>query len=377
MTHVLDWKRAEDPRDVVHLAVQALAEGHLVGLPTDTLYNVAASCLHTATVPAIENLKKLNPVARPTVALRSVEEAVDYCPAMSPVARRLAKCLWPGPLGLVLDGRHPDSLVQRIPEAYRSTLLDRDGRITLRSPAHDSIRHVMHLLAGPLVLIAAPVSESKQPTVAHSVQLAEVAIAIDDGPTHYQGPSTCVHVEENRCRIVSPGVLDQQALSAMSQFVILLVCTGNTCRSPMAERLLQSKLEKKFHSFFRPGQVPPVVSKSAGVSAMPGCEASPQAVAAMKSYGIDLSDHQSTQVHQRLLERADIVLTMTSNHRNAILSRWPNLASKTHPLATDGSEIGDPFGGTVEMYRSCASQLDRFLDDWLDRIPQEALAIWE
>ncbi len=167
MTHVLDWKRAEDPRDVVHLAVQALAEGHLVGLPTDTLYNVAASCLHTATVPAIENLKKLNPVARPTVALRSVEEAVDYCPAMSPVARRLAKCLWPGPLGLVLDGRHPDSLVQRFLK-----LIDRLCSIAMDESPCDLQLMIPFgtscIAAGPLVLIAAPVSESKQPTVAHS-----------------------------------------------------------------------------------------------------------------------------------------------------------------------------------------------------------------
>lgn len=376
MTHVLDWKRADDPRDVVHLAVQALAEGHLVGLPTDTLYNVAVSGLHEAAIPKLQALRCRNPHARPTLALRSAMEIDDFCPALSPVAKRLANCLWPGPLGLVLDGKHRDSLVHRLPEACRETLLDADGRITLRIPAHDAIEHVMHLLAGPLLLLAAPAQSDKQPTTAEAVQLPEVALAIDDGVTHYQGPSTCVHVDHQECRIVSPGVLDQKALIAMSQYLILIVCTGNTCRSPMAERLLQAKFMKRFQDRVQPNRPAPFLVKSAGVSAMPGSEASPQAVAAMQSYGLELQDHQSTPVSERLLKRADLVLTMTANHRHAILSRWPELESKTHLLSTDHRDISDPFGGSVEVYKACAQQIDRYLDQWIERIPMDALAEW-
>src|SRR3972149_5078579 len=113
---VIDVRAAEDARDVVHRAVQALAEGKLVAFPTETVYGLAARALDACAVArlvAVKGRKKGHPV---TLAIRSLDEALDYAPDMSPLARRLARRCWPGPITLVLDDSHPESLVKRVPK---------------------------------------------------------------------------------------------------------------------------------------------------------------------------------------------------------------------------------------------------------------------
>ena len=375
MTHVMDWKRSDDPRDVVHLAVQALAEGHLVAIPTDTLYNFAGSVMQPEAMHKLVQFRKRNPAARLTLSLRSVDEVEDYCPTVSKVAMRIAHRAWPGPLGLVIDGCHADSLIQRFPEESRNCLLDDQGRITLRVPAHEAFRHIHHLSAGPIALVAAPPQGDQQPVTAATATADEVALAVDDGVTHYQGPSTCVSVEGNVCRVVSPGVLDLPSLKNLSQMVVLVVCTGNTCRSPMAEKLMQAKLQKRFG--LQTKETPsPITVLSAGISAMSGGRASAEAAKTMHEVGLDLTHHRSSPLTERLANHADLILAMTSGHRQSILSRWPQLAQKTFLVSQDGYDVSDPFGSEVEVYRACAEQIDGFLEPWVERIQSSDIPEW-
>jgi protein-tyrosine phosphatase len=97
----------------------------------------------------------------------------------------------------------------------------------------------------------------------------------------------------------------------------------------------------------------------------------------MQDFGLDLGNHESSNVSSRLMERADIILTMTEGHRRALIERWPKAAGKIKVLSADGDDISDPFGGPVEVYRICAQQLDRCLDAWVDRIKDEMLPDWQ
>lgn len=373
MTHILDWKRAEDPRDVVHLAVQALAEGHLVALPADSQYEIAASGLQVRAVESLLKIPELASDRTAAISLRSFHEAQDYSPLLSPIARRLIERAWPGPLELLVDGGHPDSLMRRLPAAWQEILLDSSKRFSLRIPAHEAIDHVMQLTSGPLVLVPYPSDGGQTPPS----QSSQIALAIDDGRFANPVQPTCVEVVGNHCRIVRPGAMDLDQLRRLTQFHVLLVCTGNTCRSPMAERLLRAKLNKKFGWQNRPTDSLPISVQSAGVAAMAGGRATLEAVEAMKKYGLDLSDHQSSPVTERLLMRADLVLTMTASHRQAILGRWPDLAHKTRTLGRDGFDVSDPFGGCVDTYQVCASQLDALLEPWLQDLKEEQFAIWD
>src|SRR5687768_8773878 len=113
---VIDVANADDPRDVVHRAVQALAEGKLVAFPTETVYVLAASALSESGVTRLlAHTTPTGNVPSLTLAIKSADDALDYVPELSPLARRLARRCWPGPVTLVLADDHPDSVVKQLP----------------------------------------------------------------------------------------------------------------------------------------------------------------------------------------------------------------------------------------------------------------------
>ena len=137
---------------------------------------------------------------------------------------------------------------------------------------------------------------------------------------------------------------------------VLFVCTGNTCRSPMAANILT-------HIAKRNGF--PLEVQSAGIYAIPGDTITPQAQKVLSGAGID-TNHRAQQVDQRLLQWADIVLTMTTHHKHSILMDFPDVREKVYTLteyiAADSTDIVDPFGAPVEAYQLCAKELEYHLD---------------
>lgn len=130
--------------------------------------------------------------------------------------------------------------------------------------------------------------------------------------------------------------------------VITVVCTGNTCRSPMAERLLRHALEASDSG------LNDFTVRSAGVSAFSGDAASGNAVRALKKVGLDLSDHRSCPLTGQLLEVSDLILTMTNSHKDIILSTNPELELPIHRfrewVRKGSKEVPDPFGGPLDIY---------------------------
>src|SRR5262245_24456446 len=157
---VIDIRYAEDARDVVHRAVQALAEGQLIALPTETVYGLAASACRA---DAVERLLKVKgrPTGQPmALAIKSAEEATDFVPDMTPLARRLARRCWPGPVTLIVDNKHNEGLTQQLPREVRQVVTP-NGTVGLRVPANDMSQDVLRMLTGPIVLTSA--NRSGQP----------------------------------------------------------------------------------------------------------------------------------------------------------------------------------------------------------------------
>jgi protein-tyrosine phosphatase len=263
-----------------------------------------------------------------------------------------------------------------------------DGNfIAHRVAAHEAIRQAMRLMPGPLV--AAPLCDSKScdskpganttpicqgdRVAAHCG--AHVAAIVDDRTTHFGGLATAVRVDGNRCSVTTPGVLNGENLQRLGQLVVMLVCTGNTCRSPMAETLMRAGLKKRFTELFQNGNQPVFVT-SAGLSAFPGGPASPEAITVMKSQGLSLLDHQSRAVTERGLRIADLVLTMTASHRSAIVDRFPDIADKVHLLSGSNEDLADPFGGSQAVYTACADQIQAYVARWISQFDTSWFPDW-
>ena len=97
---------------------------------------------------------------------------------------------------------------------------------------------------------------------------------------------------------------------------------------------------------------------SAGIAAMPGSRPSPESVEVMSLAGLDIGGHVAQPLSHRLALHADMILTMTNGHRNAIVQQWPHLAERVDVLSTDQSDISDPIGGSLEVYQHCARQIE-------------------
>ncbi|MFM9068390.1 MAG: Sua5/YciO/YrdC/YwlC family protein [Planctomycetota bacterium] len=375
MPVVINLRQADDPRDLVHRAVQALAEGKLVVFPTETVYIAAASALHAAGVEQLWALRRPETGRGLSLAVKSADAAWDYAPGLSPLAQRLARRGWPGPLGLVLPNDHPDSLVRRLPEMVQQAIAPY-GRLNLRVPAHPVVEAVLGLSVGPLVVSSIPTTQETGAVTAEEVLARvgdRVALVLDDGRTRYAQPATAIEVDGHRYRIVRNGVLNESTVKRLASFILLFVCTGNTCRSPMAESLMRRRVADKL------GCTPDTIDEhgvlvmSAGVAASAGSQASLEAQEVVSGYGVELQHHESQPVTDRLVRFADLILTMTRGHRQVLLGQWPEVASRVRLLHRGNGDVSDPIGGSVEVYRRCAEQIDAQLENWMREIDWSSL----
>ena len=141
---------------------------------------------------------------------------------------------------------------------------------------------------------------------------------------------------------------------------IVFVCTGNTCRSPMAEGMFRVLAEKY--------GVKDVECSSCGISAYDGMPVSRYAVTAAAEYGADIRAHRSRSLTEDMLADDTLFVCMTKGHASRLLPYLP-----PENVRVLGSGISDPFGGDEDVYRRCAAEIYAALEAWIQAefIPKE------
>ena len=163
---------------------------------------------------------------------------------------------------------------------------------------------------------------------------------------------------------MSMGKVMSNSTPAQRSKRILIVCTGNICRSPMAAGLLRHRLAED-------GLGGQVMVYSAGIWGLDGQPASEHAKQVMAARGVDIGDHRARTLHRYDLEPADLILTMEESHRRSIFYAQPAALRKVFlfsEMAGEHDDVDDPYGLPIEAYHRCADELERLIAQGYDEI---------
>jgi tRNA threonylcarbamoyl adenosine modification protein (Sua5/YciO/YrdC/YwlC family) len=346
---------APPPADLSARVAGLLGAGGLVCMPTETVYGIAARADHPAALARLFSLKGRDP-REPLTWHVAERAAVRHFAALRPLAERLVERYWPGPLTLVLEG---------VPAGLERVA--RDGWTGLRLPAHRGTAGLIATLDFPVVLTS--VNKSGEPPLLEAGEILErfgagLDLVLDGGRSRLGEPSGVLQLGRGVFAQKREGLVSLDELRAAAGLAIGFCCTGNTCRSPMAQGLAELELARRLGVESAGPTGPKGLARfgfrvrSLGLHAASGSPAAENAVLALADQGYDLSRHQSRQATLEELQGLDRIYGLTRAHVDALRAALPPRgAARVALLDPAGESIQDPIGGSLEAYRACMLEI--------------------
>lgn len=333
--------KTADRAALVRDVAAALVRGELCVLPTETVYGLAVLPSHRGAVARARALKGRTAEQPFTWHLAAATDRRRLVPTVPARVERLLDRYWPGPLTVILPDYH-------------------GGTAGLRLPAHDFTREVIAACGEPLWLSSCnrngepPLRDSQAIEQAFGSDLAHL---VDDGPSPLGVASTIVRAAGAKLEVLREGILSRDEVLRSAADLVLFVCTGNTCRSPLAEAWARELTAQRLAVANDDVLAHGLWFASAGTSTLDGIPASDGSLAAAAEAKLDLQSHASQALTPELVERSSRVYCLAQNHRRAILAEYPSAADKVWLLRPDGLDIADPHGRELPTYRRTREEI--------------------
>ncbi len=328
---------------------------------TGDMFGIGCSVDSNDAIERISNLKMRDNSKGYIVLIPHLEWLSDNGFKVYPSVKRLLSQYWPGNLTMLFKNTLP-----------QLNHLAMNGKIAFRVPGNPGLCDFIDKLGSPIVstsinISGLPYLSSLQEIKQKASDWFDFAILPDRATTKREArPSTIIEIEDNNLKCLREGSIPYYEIrNSFAKSLILFVCTGNVCRSPIAEYLLRERIQNN-NLPFSVASAGTLKDYKSGISLFSG--------QLLQEAGIDASQHASQPVTEKLLSESWLVLTMEKRHKDELLNRYPEFGFKIFTLseyANMEGDVDDPYGKELEDYQRAYSEISTRIDVIYNKIIEE------